>query len=937
MTAEATAGVLTLTATTAGTGFTAAVTSTNLADPIPGPTVTFFAKDFVTVDDTFPGDGVVVNDITFAFNNPAAAKTLALVAPTGAGTSETYKADNLPTITGTAPDGVTEVYIYNNGGTKPIGKATVTDNAWSFKLPTEKLKDGAYSLTASASNDGKGAMTAGFAFTVDQKAPAAPSVTAIKGAISDVTPVLTGKAEKFATVKVYSSETQTDPVFAEDGITVTNPTAVTLLGTTQANAKGVWTLQVEDPALLGAADATYKITAKAIDAAGNETKSKKPVDLTIDTTIATPTLNDPVLKKNTVALTGKVEGETGGTLQLYGGEDGSVALGKVIKIGKDGNWKSSIKLTEGKHLLSVVATDAAGNVSANSVIDDKTTVTIDTFTATPTVELVKSGDVLTGLKGTAEAGATVKITIGAEKDKFTVTADADGKWEQSLAAFKPAKLGKLKITATATDKATNVSKPSTAVEHTFVDAPADTTAPKFDKAETSTDGTKVILTYDEDLSGTAPDKGAFAVKSGTAGSEATNTVTDVAISGKTVTLTLTNTVTAGQSVLVGYTAPTADNKVNTNPAIQDATGNDAAALPATTVVDNKVGAAADTTAPEFVSAATSTDGTKVILTYDEDLSGTAPDKGAFAVKSGTAGSEATNTVTDVAISGKTVTLTLTNTVTAGQSVLVGYTAPTAVTGTANEAIQDAAGNDAVTLATTAVTNTVGAAADDTAPTISEFIVASATTLTLKSNEAGKAGLFNDDGGALIGTEVTLEQDTTSSITVVAATGSAVTATLKVSDSATPPNVAQHAANKVVIGTANEDTIDLGTANNYVFTFNGADVLQFTNAAASTRVIADFTVGTDKIDLAKTTAFTELTTASTGALGTADFLSVADATALTGGSVAEATDAQAIVYLQNTGALYYNADGAMEGGLVLIATLVGSPDDLAAGDFTVTVA
>lgn len=113
-------------------------------------------------------------------------------------------------------------------------------------------------------------------------------------------------------------------------------------------------------------------------------------------------------KKNTVALTGKVAGETGGTLQLYGGEDGSLALGKPIKIAKDGTWKSSIKLTEGKHLLSVVAVDAAGNVSDNSEIKE---VTIDTFTATPTLELVKSGEVLTGLKGTAEAGATVNITL----------------------------------------------------------------------------------------------------------------------------------------------------------------------------------------------------------------------------------------------------------------------------------------------------------------------------------------------------------------------------------------------------------------------------------------------------------------------------------------------------------------------------------------------
>lgn len=339
-------------ATTAKLTLTGTATAHANANDISNLTVTFADENFAT-GGTAPG---AINNLAVNFNDPAAAKALALVAPTGAGTSETYKAANLPTITGTAPDGVAKVYIYNNGGTKPIGEAAVTGNAWSFKLPTEKLKDGVYSLTASASNDGKGAMTAGFAFTVDTKAPAAPSVNAIKGAISDSTPVLSGKAEKFAKVEVFADEAQTKS-----------------LGTTFADAKGVWTLAVDSTNTELVTDATYKITAKATDAAGNETKTKKAVDLIIDTKIDTPTLEaTTVAKKNTVALTGKVEGETGGTLQLYGGEDGSLALGKAIKIGKDGTWKSSVKLTDGKHLLSVVAVDAAGNVSDNSVLKEVT-------------------------------------------------------------------------------------------------------------------------------------------------------------------------------------------------------------------------------------------------------------------------------------------------------------------------------------------------------------------------------------------------------------------------------------------------------------------------------------------------------------------------------------------------------------------------------------
>ena len=547
-------------ATTAKLSFTGAATAHASAQNVTNLMVTFAGSNFAI------GDGVPapITGLAIDFSNPAAAKTLTLVAPLGASTSETYKVATLPTITGTAPDGVSTVHIYNDGGTKPIGTATVADNAWSFTLPGTKIKDGMYNLTASASGDGSGAMTAGFAFTVDTKAPAAPSVNAIKGAISDTTPVLSGKTEKGASVEVFA-----------DGAS---------LGTTTADAKGLWTLAVTNN-VLAAGDKTYKISATATDAAGNTANSKKDVELLIDTKIATPTLI-ATIKKNTVTLTGKVEGETGGTLQLYGGADGSVALGKEIKIGKDGTWKSSVKLAEGNHLLSVVATDAAGNVSVSSAVANTT---IDTSTATPTLELVKTGDVLTGLKGTAEAGATVKITVGTAKNAFTATADDSGNWTVNTSAFTPAKLGKLKITAIATDTATNVSKASTAVEHTFkvgAVGVADTTAPTFVAAVTNFAGTKIILTYSEDLGGTAPDKGAFAILSGAGGSEVANAVTGVTVSGSRVTLTLTTPITEGQSVKVAYTAPAAVAGAS-NAAIQDAAGNDAATL-ATTTATNKV-------------------------------------------------------------------------------------------------------------------------------------------------------------------------------------------------------------------------------------------------------------------------------------------------------------------------------------------------------------
>ena len=105
------------------------------------------------------------------------------------------------------------------------------------------------------------------------------------------------------------------------------------------------------------------------------------------------------------------------------------------------------------------------------------------------------------------------------------------------------------------------------------------------------------------------------------------------------------------------------------------------------------------TAPVFQSAATSTDGSTLNLSYDQALSTTTAATTDFAVT--TAGSA--NVVTAVATSGSDVELTLTTPVFKDQSVSVAYTDPSTGTDDAN-AVQDSAGNDAASLSATAVTD-----------------------------------------------------------------------------------------------------------------------------------------------------------------------------------------------------------------------------------------
>ncbi len=139
--------------------------------------------------------------------------------------------------------------------------------------------------------------------------------------------------------------------------------------------------------------------------------------------------------------------------------------------------------------------------------------------------------------------------------------------------------------------------------------------------------------------------------------------------------------------------------------IADAAGNNAILTLAAPGATGSLGAnqaiVIDGTAPVFASAKVISN--QLVMTYLEattlDAANT-PAASSFAVL--TAGNP--NAVTAVAVNAaaKTVTLTLTTAVTVGQTVTVAYTDPSA--GNDANAIQDAAGNDAASLAATAVTN-----------------------------------------------------------------------------------------------------------------------------------------------------------------------------------------------------------------------------------------
>jgi outer membrane protein OmpA-like peptidoglycan-associated protein len=187
---------------------------------------------------------------------------------------------------------------------------------------------------------------------------------------------------------------------------------------------------------------------------------------------------------------------------------------------------------------------------------------------------------------------------------------------------------------------------------------------------------------------------------------------DIAVGASiTVTLDTGDTVVltrATATTLTGtYTVSAGDNSADLTvssyvltSAPTDASGNAMTSTALPTGANNIAGAQAivvDTTPPTLRSATANTAGTQVTLTFNESINATSAVAGDFAVSVGTV----SKTVSSISVSGSTVILTLGTPAAIGDVISVAYTAPTQNSATSNSAIQDIAGNDAISFTTTA--------------------------------------------------------------------------------------------------------------------------------------------------------------------------------------------------------------------------------------------
>lgn len=384
------------------------------------------------------------------------------IVPNGGSTNETR-----PTLSGTGEAGAT-ISIYN--GSALVGTAQVQANgSWSF-TPSTSLGAGIWNLTATAT-DAAGNTSAASeirSFTIDTTAPAAPVIDTVydgtgpitgnlsSGQITDeARPVISGTREANTTIRLYDNGT--------------------LLAEIPADNSSSWRYTPDASLATG----NHVITVIAVDAAGNASPVSDSVNFVVDTTppltpVITSVSDDQAPGLGTIANgqntndptpTFSGTAEAGATITLY--ENGTVIGTTTAQ--PDGAWSvATSTLASGTHVITAVATDAAGNSSPNSTAF---TLTVDT-TAPQTPILTSVVDDVAGgvtgnlangqitndnrptLNGTAEAGSVVSIYDGNTLLGVT-SANAGGTW--SFTPTTGLNDGTRILTVTATDPAGNVS------------------------------------------------------------------------------------------------------------------------------------------------------------------------------------------------------------------------------------------------------------------------------------------------------------------------------------------------------------------------------------------------------------------------------------------------------------------------------------------------
>ncbi len=383
---------------------------------------------------------------------------------TGSDTTDGITNDNTLIISGISDaNNTVEVFIDGNN----IGTTTADSSGnWSFDYTGTTLADNDYGVSAIATDTaGNSSLESpDLDITIDTNNNFRPSITRItddtgiyvSDAITlDNTLIISGVSEANNTIEIFI-----------DGISI---------GTTLASSFNQWSFDYTGTTL---ADGTYIATAQALDLAGNYSGISNDFLITVDTTALTApsvttitndtgsSATDAITNDTTLVFSGT--SETDSTVEVY--IDG-VSIGTTTT-DSSGNWSydyTGTILAESNYIVTAIASDLAGNVSALSAdfpvtidITAPTTTTVVTSisddTGTNATDGVTSDNTLL-FNGTSEANSTVEVFIEGVSIG-TTTADASGNWSSDYSGTTLAD-GDYDITAQATDVAGNLGVIST--------------------------------------------------------------------------------------------------------------------------------------------------------------------------------------------------------------------------------------------------------------------------------------------------------------------------------------------------------------------------------------------------------------------------------------------------------------------------------------------
>ncbi|MDQ0428794.1 hypothetical protein QOZ98_001621, partial [Planomicrobium stackebrandtii] len=315
--------------------------------------------------------------------------------------------------------GEVDALISIKAGSTELGTATVSsDGKYNVRIAVQKVGT---KIQVTATDAAGNTSTASEVTVTDGTAPSVPNVNEV----TDKSSAVTGTAEAASLVSVKAADKE--------------------LGTGKVAEDGKYNITI------AAQQAGTKIQVTATDAAGNTSPAKEVIVLDA-TAPSTPTVSK--VTDQSTAVTGTAEAAA----QIFV-KVGSKEIGKATTSG-DGKYSVAISKQKAGTVLTITATDQAGNVSAV-----KETVVVD-GTAPALSFDNKVTHHSTRVIGTAEAASKVSVKNGSTTIG-TATTDSKGNYEVNI---KKQKVG-AKLSITASDAAGNSSQaiPVTVVDGNYPD------------------------------------------------------------------------------------------------------------------------------------------------------------------------------------------------------------------------------------------------------------------------------------------------------------------------------------------------------------------------------------------------------------------------------------------------------------------------------------